>query len=172
MSSINTRWEHLPQGADSGVRVKRASYALMGIICIVLLWLTVASTSAQQQEVTLAGKNEYQQYCAVCHGRDGTGAGAMAKLLKVKPANLTRLSAKHDGIFPFWDVYRIIDGRKEIGGHGAGDMRSGAPCSSKSVVLTSGRSCPLMRVFSKSSTTSNPYRRLRVAGRRRSCLAR
>jgi hypothetical protein len=46
----------------------------------------------------------------------------MATLLKVKPANLTHLSVKHDGVYPFWDVYRIIDGRKEIGGHGSGDM--------------------------------------------------
>jgi len=80
------------------------------------------SANAQEQDVTIAGRMEYQKSCAVCHGRDGKGAGTMAKLLKVKPANLTQLSAKHYGIYPFWDVYRIIDGRKEISGHGSGDM--------------------------------------------------
>jgi hypothetical protein len=56
------------------------------------------------------------------NGLDGRGKGDMAKLLKVKPADLTQLSAKHDGFFPFWDVYRAIDGRKEIWGHGPRDM--------------------------------------------------
>jgi hypothetical protein len=42
----------------------------------------------------------------------------MAKVLKVKPADLMQLSAKTGGIFLFWDVYRTIDGRKEIWGHG------------------------------------------------------
>jgi hypothetical protein len=46
----------------------------------------------------------------------------MAKLLKVKPANLTTLSAKHHGIFPFWDVYLVIDGRQEVEGHGTREM--------------------------------------------------
>jgi mono/diheme cytochrome c family protein len=84
--------------------------------------LFIAPANAQQQDVTIAGKLEYQKSCAVCHGRDGKGNGAMAKMLKVKPANLTQLSAKNNGFYPFWDVYRIIDGRKEIGAHGSGEM--------------------------------------------------
>ena len=40
----------------------------------------------------------------------------------MKPADLTQLSAQHDGFFPFWDVYRAIDGRKDIWGHGPSDM--------------------------------------------------
>lgn len=101
-------------------RVRQTRNAIMGL-GFLLLWWPVASTHAQQ-DVILAGKREYQKSCAVCHGRDGKGRGAMAPLLKVKPANLTRLSAKHGGIYPFWDVYRIIDGRTEISGHGSGDM--------------------------------------------------
>jgi len=104
------------------VRGRPASSVILELNLILLLCMSVTSTNAQQQEVTIAGKREYQKSCAVCHGHDGKGAGTMAKLLKVKPANLTQPSAKHDGIFPFWDVYRVIDGRKEIGGHGLGDM--------------------------------------------------
>ena len=80
------------------------------------------SSRAQQQEVAEAGREPYQQYCAACHDRNGKGQGTMAKLLKVKPANLTNLSANHDGIFPFWYVYRVIDGREEIAGHGTREM--------------------------------------------------
>jgi mono/diheme cytochrome c family protein len=84
--------------------------------------MMMGTSGAQQQEVTAAGKLSYRQYCAACHGLDGKGTGEMAKVLKVKPADLTQLSAKHDGIFLFWDVYRAIDGRKEIWGHGPRDM--------------------------------------------------
>jgi hypothetical protein len=40
----------------------------------------------------------------------------------VRPPDLTQLSKKHQGQFPFWQVYRIIDGREEVKGHGTRDM--------------------------------------------------
>ena len=43
-------------------------------------------------------------------------------MLTVKPMDLTQLSKKHKGEFPFWQVYRIIDGREEVQGHGTRDM--------------------------------------------------
>jgi hypothetical protein len=46
----------------------------------------------------------------------------MAKVLTVKPADLTQLSKKNNGTFPFWRVFRVIDGREEIRGHGPRDM--------------------------------------------------
>lgn len=94
----------------------------VGLSVGALLYVMVGTSLAQQQDVAEAGKTSYRHYCAVCHGLNGKGHGDMATLLKVKPANLTRLSTKHDGIFPFWDVYRSIDGRKEIGGHGPRGM--------------------------------------------------
>jgi hypothetical protein len=94
---------------------------IVGGMSLLLLRVLVVPAGAQQ-EVIDAGKIEYQRSCAVCHGLDGKGDGRMAKLLKVKPANLTQLSAKYYGIFQFWDLYRIIDGRKEVGGHGSREM--------------------------------------------------
>jgi hypothetical protein len=46
----------------------------------------------------------------------------MADLLKKPPANLTVLSKKNNGQFPFWRVYRTIDGREEIMAHGTRAM--------------------------------------------------
>jgi len=43
-------------------------------------------------------------------------------LLTVRPMDLTQLSKKHQGQFPFWQVYRVIDGREEVKGHGTRDM--------------------------------------------------
>ena len=77
---------------------------------------------AQQEEVAKAGRPAYEQNCAVCHGREGKGAGVAMNLLTVKPANLTQLSKNNNGTFPFWRVYRVIDGREEIRGHGTRDM--------------------------------------------------
>ncbi len=104
------------------LRVSNAISTMVGMTPTLVFWLSMAPAYAQQQDVIIAGRQEYQKSCAVCHGHNSTGNGAMAKLLKVKPANLTQLSAKHDGFYPFWDVYRIIDGRKEIGAHGTGEM--------------------------------------------------
>ena len=38
------------------------------------------------------------------------------------PANLTQLSRKNGGEFPFWKVYHIIDGREEVMAHGVRQM--------------------------------------------------
>jgi len=104
------------------VGVRRISAGVLVVSLVVALGMLRGTSSAQQEDVAAAGKLSYRHYCAVCHGLDGKGTGDMAKLLKVKPADLTQLSAKNYGIFPFWDVYRAIDGRKEIWGHGPRDM--------------------------------------------------
>jgi hypothetical protein len=46
----------------------------------------------------------------------------MADLLKKAPANLTQLSEKNGGQYPFWRVYRTIDGREEVMAHGPRTM--------------------------------------------------
>jgi mono/diheme cytochrome c family protein len=93
----------------------------IGAIVATLLWLTPPGY-AQQEEVAKAGRPTYEQYCAVCHGREGKGDGGAATLLTVKPTDLTQLSKKNEGTFPFWHVYGVIDGREEAKGHGTSDM--------------------------------------------------
>jgi hypothetical protein len=43
-------------------------------------------------------------------------------LLTIKPPDLRHLRERHGGTFPFWYVYRVIDGREVIRGHGTEDM--------------------------------------------------
>jgi mono/diheme cytochrome c family protein len=102
--------------------VRRVSHGVLVVSLVVVLGMIRGTSDAQQEEVAKAGKLSYHHYCAACHGLDGKGDGDMANVLKVKPVDLTQLSAKTDGIFLFWDVYRAIDGRKEIWGHGPRDM--------------------------------------------------
>jgi mono/diheme cytochrome c family protein len=86
------------------------------------LWATVGL--AQEEDVVASGKYEFRQHCAICHGIDGKGDSVMMNLnlLVEKPPDLTQLSKRHGGKFPFWEVYRIVDGREPIKGHGAPDM--------------------------------------------------
>ncbi len=86
-------------------------------------WMALGLTNpvqviAQEQVVLTSGKLEYQQYCKSCHGADGKGNGPTSDLWKKPPADLTQLSHKNKGQFPFWRVYRTIDGREEVTAHG------------------------------------------------------
>jgi cbb3-type cytochrome c oxidase subunit III len=76
----------------------------------------------QEQDVLMNGQREYQYSCAVCHGQDGSGSGPMAQLLKKSPPDLTQLRKNNRGQFPFWRVYRMIDGREEVMAHGTRTM--------------------------------------------------
>ncbi len=86
------------------------------------IFVFLRSPAAQEMEVIMGGELEYQQYCAVCHGVDAKGYGIMRKFLTVEPSDLTQSAKKNGGRFPFWQVYRIIDGREEVKGHGTREM--------------------------------------------------
>ena len=93
------------------------------IVCGTIALLTVYlgnpyRVAAQEQVVLTSGKLEYQDYCAACHGPAGKGNGPMSELWKKPPADLTQLSKKNNGQYPFWRVYRTIDGREEVVAHG------------------------------------------------------
>lgn len=77
---------------------------------------------AQEEEVIRGGELEFQRYCASCHGEDARGKGPLAEYLRIKPANLRLLSKANGGTFPFWRIYRTIDGREEVRAHGTRDM--------------------------------------------------
>ncbi|MEE8526862.1 MAG: hypothetical protein V3T72_23250, partial [Thermoanaerobaculia bacterium] len=74
------------------------------------------------QERIDRGRISYRTYCSNCHGDGGRGDGKVADLLKVPPADLSRLSEEHGGSFPADLVYRAIDGREEHRGHGRREM--------------------------------------------------
>ncbi len=77
----------------------------------------LAATPAIAQDGDV-GKALYGQYCASCHGDDGTGTGPMAEYLTVKPTDLTGLAAANDGAFPMLKAIHIIDGRTGVRAHG------------------------------------------------------
>lgn len=82
---------------------------------------TIAAAADRKPKIDI-GKHEYRNSCAMCHGADGKGGGAIVDLLKKAPTDLTTLSRKNGGVFPFDRIYAVIDGREAVKGHGDRDM--------------------------------------------------
>jgi mono/diheme cytochrome c family protein len=88
------------------------------------------ATMAHAQESSLTagsvdvGKNEYDTRCAICHGLSGKGDGPYVQLLKegTDLPNLTELSKKNGGVYPFLRVYWTIDGTVRVRAHGSANM--------------------------------------------------
>ncbi len=83
-----------------------------------------ASPQGQQQNpaAAAAGAQSFKTYCGSCHGMGAKGDGPLAEHLKMPPADLTAISQRNDGQFPFDDVQKKIDGREGVRGHGSQDM--------------------------------------------------
>lgn len=71
---------------------------------------------------TVLGSATFRSYCAACHGADAKGEGPLAESLRTPPPDLTLLAKRNGGSYPDEKVYRIIDGRKPVKGHGGPDM--------------------------------------------------
>jgi mono/diheme cytochrome c family protein len=91
---------------------------------ILLSGLPVQDGWAQEAEVAAVGRPLYEDNCMVCHGHTAKGDGPMVTfgLLVVPAPDLTQLSKRNNGHFPFWQMYRVIDGREAVKGHGEREM--------------------------------------------------
>ena len=110
----------------SGQRQKTTGTNRLGasfVMLMAMLWWGTPG-HAQEKDLIAAGKKEYRRSCVLCHGLSGAGESVMTtmNLLTIKPPDLRRLSERHAGTFPFWYVYRVIDGREVIRGHGTREM--------------------------------------------------
>ena len=83
------------------------------------------------QPVNYSGSQDYQAYCTSCHGTGGKGDGIIAKSLSRKPADLTQLSKRNNGVFPEERAFRAIEGHTP-GVHGDADMPVWADVFAKS----------------------------------------
>ena len=69
-----------------------------------------------------SGEQMFNEYCAVCHGKDAKGDGPAATALKKAPADLTALTRRNQGKFPEAKVYNIIKGDAGVAAHGSREM--------------------------------------------------
>jgi mono/diheme cytochrome c family protein len=111
-----------------------------GLACYGVLLACALSLARNQKEPgattrlieSIQGPALYRAYCTVCHGPIGTGNGPMAKSLKVKPADLTRITARNGGKFPLVRVQKIITGEEPMpGAHGPRTMPVWGPIFSQ-----------------------------------------
>jgi cytochrome c553 len=96
---------------------------------VTVAWLALPVASGQQ---LYSGYGDYQDYCSSCHGTTAKGDGVIAKSLARRPADLTKLSARNNGVFPDERVSKTIDGRVPGSGHSAPDMPAWAEVFAKS----------------------------------------
>ena len=94
----------------------------MQTVWIVIVLALLAFPHPGNAQVRSVGKNDFQKFCAECHGMSGKGDGPRAKTLEKRPADLTKLAARNGGVFPVVHVYGVIDGRAEVWVHGIRDM--------------------------------------------------
>ena len=70
----------------------------------------------------IAGGELFRTYCVACHGAAARGDGPLASSMTRKPADLTEIAKRNGGLFPSELVFRTIDGKKPVRGHGGPDM--------------------------------------------------
>lgn len=77
--------------------------------------LVISSTS---------GRDLFEFYCATCHGRDGTGGGPVAPVLKAPLPDLTTIAMRNGGTFPKAQVESFVSGDQDrpAPAHGSKDM--------------------------------------------------
>jgi mono/diheme cytochrome c family protein len=98
------------------------------ILALAMILGVAAAQNKQVQKVPVtptnpaSGQEMFNTYCAVCHGKDGKGAGPAASALKKAPADLTTLASRNSGKFPDLKVARYIEGLDQVDAHGTRDM--------------------------------------------------
>lgn len=96
--------------------MRNSSYPGRSILFLVSFSFGAAAfLSAAQVSAQSIGKADFQGYCASCHGINATG-GKGSEIPDPGP-DLTHLSKKNGGAFPFQQVYDVIDGRVLAAAH-------------------------------------------------------
>ncbi len=106
--------------------VMRAAVFLLvvaiSICAISALDKSPAGTVAAAGTIHEDAKEMYMHYCAACHGANGKGLGPSAEALRTPPPDLTTLSKRHDGKFPYEYVTSVLRFGTRIVAHGSSDM--------------------------------------------------
>ncbi len=118
------------RAGDTGRLATAVASILVAGVMFASGWVT--SASAQEYKQTTPGAEVFRTYCASCHGTAARGDGPLASLMTRKPANLTEMAKRNGGQFPSELVFKTIDGRQPIRGHGGPDMPVWGDAFSKS----------------------------------------
>jgi mono/diheme cytochrome c family protein len=103
--------------------MKRATFLVgAAVAASVLAPVAGGQETAETFSSGTNGAAVYKTYCAVCHGAEARGDGPLADNLRHAPPDLTIRAKRNEGKFDAAMVYRVIDGREPVKGHGGPDM--------------------------------------------------
>jgi mono/diheme cytochrome c family protein len=92
------------------------------ITLMALLSSEAALADTNLERLIERGKNVYTIYCSNCHGQDAKGKGPMSQYLNIPPSDLTQIKREGITTFSYEEVYKTVDGRKVVKGHGSKEM--------------------------------------------------
>jgi mono/diheme cytochrome c family protein len=69
-----------------------------------------------------SGRTMFKQYCAACHGADGKGRGPASPALRKQVPDLTSLTKRHLGKFPYDYVVSVLRFGPGFSAHGSAEM--------------------------------------------------
>jgi len=110
-----------------------------GMLLGAMLFLVAGVTFAQEELGTEhIGQASFMKNCAVCHGADGKGAGSILDFLRQKPADLTLISTRNNGVYPQEKVYAWIRDPERLRAHGSKEMPIWGDTFSKEIIEVYG----------------------------------
>lgn len=99
---------------------RRDAASVFAVTALLVLLSMLAPDRALAEQVV--GGEEFMAQCAACHGTSARGDGPVTEYLGINPGDLTKLTTKSNGEFPFVKIFHIVDGRQEVGAHGTRTM--------------------------------------------------
>jgi len=96
-------------------RQKRWSMLLLCLVlqpAVLLLAAQNQDRTISAERSTVEGAKIFQYHCAACHGADGRGHGPASAALKHPVPDLTLISQRSGGKFPYQRVKEIIEGKE------------------------------------------------------------
>lgn len=96
---------------------KRSSMLLLSLFCLSAVLLAAAQKQEPDKTTSpsrnpIEGPKIFRYYCAACHGGDGRGHGPASVALKHAVPDLTLISQRNGGKFPYEHVKEIIEGKQ------------------------------------------------------------
>lgn len=93
---------------------ERWSMLLLALFLLSAVFLWAAQNANQGRSPSrdpFEGAEIFRDYCASCHGATGSGHGPASVALRHAVPDLTRISQRNGGVFPFQRVKEIIEGK-------------------------------------------------------------